>query len=202
MQIFIVDEIPSSMYQSLMELVHASFDEYQKENINFTCSRYSMDDVKEKILSHWCLFAIDEKNNILGVTSFFPINDRDCYEAISAISPKSKGLGIGTLLFERRRQFLQEKKFSRIISDTAVGAKASVGWHLKKCGCRIIGYKSYKDTDYYSYLFCEHLSGKMSNAYKIYYFCRYLLSFCITRCMLKRDGSFSKIGRLISLVKK
>ncbi len=197
MDISIVNKISKDKYQSLLDMIHSSFEEYHDIGIDFSCSHYSMDDLREKVLSKWYFIALDDCENIAGVTAFFPINRKDCYESITAISPKYKGFGIGSKLMQARKTFLRERHYKRVISDTAAQAKPSVDWHLKKCGCCIMGYKSYENTGYYSYLFCEHIEGKINLFFRFAYFNRFIISFLLTRLLVKKNGQRTFFGLLI-----
>lgn len=99
----IISDIPQSLYQPILDMIHLAFAEHLKHGLHFTCSDYTMDDLKEKVLSGLCFVALSEDNQVLGITSVSLKSDGSAYENISATSPMAKGMRIGTALFEKSK---------------------------------------------------------------------------------------------------
>lgn len=155
MNYHIISDIPTSLYPQILDMIHLSFDEYRKKGLHFTCSYYTMADLEKKVMRGNCFVALTDDEQVLGVTSVSLFPDGSAYENITAISPNAKGLGIGTALFEAYMNRLSSGGAKYITSDTAVGAKGSVCWHLKKCGYHKVGLESFPSTNYYSYSLAE-----------------------------------------------
>lgn len=100
MKYHIIPDIPTSLYPQILDMIHLSFDEYKKKGLHFTCSDYQMADLERKVMRGNCFVALTNDGEVLGVTSVSLFPDGSAYENITAISPKAKGLGIGTALFE------------------------------------------------------------------------------------------------------
>lgn len=193
MEYEITSDIPESLYPQLLKLIHQSFDERKEQGLNFTCSDYTIEDLKQKILCGKAFIALDKAGNVLGISScsiHSKRNHKYAYAIITAVSPLCKGTGVGTALYKSRKEYIKECDCDYVISDTAIGAKSSVQWHLKKCNCRIIGYQSYKSTNYYSYVFREDL--KPVGLFEKYFFSRMhrFLSFLKNRVMKDSNGNY------------
>lgn len=199
----IVADLTEEMYYPLLEMIKHSFEEHLQRGLQFTCSNYNIDDLKQKVLSGKYLVALSDKNEILGITSYskhsIPVT---AYENITAISPAAKGMGLGSKLIEIRKQHLIKEGYSHLLSDTAVKAKSSVNWHLKKCGCHIIGYESYSNTNYYSYVFIEDIEEQPLYIRKIKYPLLYFTAFIRTRICKKADGNYTFIGKALKSIFK
>lgn len=96
----IISDIPTNLYPQILDMIHLSFEEYKKKGLHFTCSDYQMADLERKVMRGKCFAALTDDGEVLGVTSVSIFPDGGAYENITAISPKAKGLGIGTALFE------------------------------------------------------------------------------------------------------
>ena len=100
MNYHIISDIPTSLYPQILDMIHLSFEEYKKKGLHFTCSDYQMTDLVRKVMRGNCFVALSDGGDVLGITSVSIFPDESAYENITAISPKAKGLGIGTALFE------------------------------------------------------------------------------------------------------
>lgn len=196
----IITELPINKYSELLNLIHESFETYKKQGIFFTCSNYNIEDLKNKVLSNKYFIAISNKNELLGITAIKLNDDNTAYECITAIKPQYKSSGIGTLLYNIRKNYLKKIGINSLISDTSVKAEASVKWHLNKCCCKKIGYISFPSTNYYSYILCEdftppHLLKRLNR--KIHYI------YSVIKCHIlwKENGKQTFINKLICIVK-
>ena len=203
MDYHITSQIPKQMNSAILEMIHQSFDEHLKNGLHFTCYDYSLKDLEEKVLSGFPLVAVANDGTILGITSFSLLENGGAYENITAISPKSKGMGIGTALFQKRQQMMLGMGVKYVLSDTAVNAKSSVNWHVKKCGCHIVGLSSFPSTNYYSYIFRQDLVKRSFWVRKVIYPLQFISSSIMTKVCKKENGSFTWFGGyLAKLLKK
>lgn len=201
MKYHIISDIPTSLYPQILDMIHLSFEEYKKKGLHFTCSDYQMADLERKVMRGNCFAALTDDGEVLGVTSVSIFPDGGAYENITAISPKAKGLGIGTALFEAYMSRLLSGGAKFIISDTAVEAKGSVCWHLKKCGYHKVGLESFPSTNYYSYIFRRDLEKLPFYVVWLEYPILYMVSSIKTLICKKRDGSFTVAGKYLVKLK-
>ncbi len=143
-------------WDDLADLLHESFQERLQQGLHFSCSYLTANDLEAKSNGDVVLVAVDTDDNILAGTVSFEINSKEqekrAYHYNLAVRPQYKHHGIATQLLQKGVEIVKEHGCEYIISDTAVGAKSSVHWHLKN-GFRIVGLKSFSATNYYSYLF-------------------------------------------------
>lgn len=192
----IITQVPKHMNEAILEMIHQSFDEHLKNGLHFTCSDYTLKDLEQKVLSGFPLVAVAKDGTVLGITSFSLLKRRGAYEKITAISPRSKGLGIGTALFQNRQQMMLGLGVEFVLSDTAVNAKSSVRWHIEKCGCHIIGLSSFSSTNYFSYIFRQDLVRRSFFIRKVIYPLQFIKSCLITLVCKKKNGSFTWLGKI------
>ena len=183
----IITDIPPTHYEALLNMIHRSFDEHLKNGLRFTCSFYTIDDLKQKILSGYCFMALSDNNTILGISSFSHINKRGkSYENITCVTPEARSLGIASTLYSLGIEKLKQEGAKYVIADTAISAFDSVTWHLPRCHCHKIGFKSFRSTNYYSYVFRRDLVPRSIFITKIIYPVLFAYSYCITRMFKKR----------------
>ena len=198
----LTSDIQESQHKQILDLIHASFEEHERNELHFTCTKYSLQDVKNKVLRGRAIIAVDDDNEVVGITSFSKVNDGVCYEDITAISPKTKGMGVGTALYEARKKELLKLGAKCLISDTAVGATSSVNWHLRKCHCHIIGLESFASTNYYSYVFREDITPRCFIYPMIIYPMQYGMSYLFCKSVKHADGTFTWLGNILNKIRK
>lgn len=184
-------------YEDVVDLIHVSFDERLNQGLNFTCSSMSVEEFKNKMSDGIVIVAFDnESDQLLGTASTHIYKDKDnCVYGLNeylAVHPSVKHRGIGSLLLNKRLSILQEQGAEYVISDTAVGAKSSVKWHLKN-GFVIYGYRSFNSTNYYSYLFRKQLVGKSKWDNRFYRGFHFIISFLKTRIKYTRMGQIRRL---------
>ena len=196
----ITTSIEEDRYSDLLQMIHDSFEEHKLNGLYFTCSSYTLTDLKEKVLSGSCFIALSQTNEILGITSC-ALNYRkeSAYENISAISPKAKRLGIGSCLLKVRTDFLKKEGIKSLFADTAVNAVSSVEWH-KKCGFHIIGLESFKSTNYYSYVFRQDLDKRSTIITLFYYPLRFAMSSIVCHLTKNANGTYTILGNLLKAI--
>lgn len=196
----IISDLPINKHNELLGLIHRSFEAYKKQGILFTCSNYTVEDLKDKILSNIYFIAMSDKNELLGLTAVKINKNKTAYECITAILPEYKSKGIGTLLYNARKEYLIKLGIDSLISDTSVKAEASIKWHINKCGCRKIGYISFPSTNYYSYIFCEDFISPSLSKRIIQRF-YYVYSFIKCHILWRENGRQTFINKLICSIK-
>lgn len=189
----------------VVELIHLSFKERIEQGINFSCSNIGIPEFIERTKDGIVFLAIDNKTGeLLGeaTTRLRRNAKRQLFgeNVYVAIHPKAKRRGIASALFKEQLAYLQLAKAEYIISYTAEKAASSVAYHLKN-GFHIIGLRSFRDNDYYSFLFRYQIKKKtlLQRAYSSRFLCRirFIVSSIITRTMLHKDGSLTRLGRLL-----
>ena len=149
------------------------------------------------------LIAIDEVSCFLcGCILLKTFRDKDNIlygkENHTSVHPDYKGQGIGSLLIVALKAKAIEQGCEYLSCSTAVDAESAIRVHLKN-GYQIIGLKSYKATNYYSYLFRMQLTP---SHWCDPAFCRkqYKKSRRKVRVAYKADGSKSFWGKFLEKV--
>lgn len=197
----IISHITEDMHAPLLEMIKSSFEEHSRNGMHFTCSNYSIEDLKQKVLSGKYFVALSERGEILGITSYTATTKpATAYECITAISKDVKRTGIGSALQAARNQSLRKDGYKHLVSDTAVGATGSVNWHLRKCGCHLVGYESYSNTNYYSYVFVQDIYQQSLFVRKVVYPMRFMYHFLRTRIRKKANGEYRSVIAVLKRV--
>lgn len=192
----IITKIPKERYVDVLTLIHESFEEHKRAGLNFTCSNYTIKDVETKVLNGYYFIAIKENDDLLGITSVsYNDKDRTAYENITAIAPSAKGHGVGSALYKERTLFLKSLGCISLLSDTATKARSSVQWHLKKCHCRIVDYRSFSSTNYYSYIFKEDFVP-ITLLRRVKDFYSFIKAYVYCRLFFTADGTLTRLGKI------
>lgn len=196
----IITSLPHDRYTELLQMIHSSFEEHRLNGLNFTCSSYTLTDIKEKILSGAYFIVLSQTNEIIGITSCtLDLKRETAYANISAVSPKAKRMGIGSRLLKERTEFLKKEGIKSLFADTAVNAVSSVEWH-KKSGFHIIGLESFKSTNYYSYIFRQDLYDRPAIITRFYYPLRFAMSYIICHLTKNENGAYTRLGNLLKAI--
>lgn len=187
--------------EQLLFLIKEAFRERKDVGLNYRCLTLSMDGFLKEIRDSEILVAIDgDTGTICGCTILLLRQDKDGSrfgrEKHTSVHPDYKEKGIGSMLITALREKAVENQCEYIVCSTAVEAVSAVKVHLKN-GYHIVGLKSYKMTNYYSYLFRMQLTPSLwSDAA----YCRrqYIKSACRVRIAYKPDGSKTIAGRILS----
>ena len=183
----IITHISPIYYGPLLRMIHRAFAEHLDNGLHFTCSFYTIDDLKHKILSGHCFMALSEDNTILGISSFSHVSScGKSYENITCVSLEARGSGIASLLYALGIARLKQEGAKYVIADTAITAFNSVSWHLQRCHCHKIGLRSFSSTNYYSYVFRRDLVPRSLFVTMIIYPLSFLCSYCFTRLFRRR----------------
>lgn len=199
----IVCRIEDSPFSSedVISLIHESFKERLDQGLRFTCSSITVKEFDEKMNDGITLVAYDTCSNaLLGTASTHLCvdskNNRYGYNEYLAVIPSAKRLGIGSRLLEERISILKRLGAQYVMSDTACRAKSSVKWHLKN-GFHIIALRSFRSTNYYSYIFRKQLIGKSEWDNCLYRNGRFVFSYVKTKLKWTRDGVERRWFRLL-----
>lgn len=184
------DDIP---FDALYPIMKDAFQERADQGLNFGCLSSSFDEFKTRLNKFTFLIARDADKNdkIIGFEKLDFVDDRlTC--GLIAISPEYKRQGVGRLLFNTAEQLAKTNNCSYLLADTAVGAKSSVNWH-KKNGFKIVGMKSWYNTNYYSYIFRKQLKYHALWSNNLYCMIRRLLSTIECKAKYKANGSYTEL---------
>ncbi len=148
-------------WDELAQLYHEAFQERLDQGLNFICSSFTPDFLKQHCANSIVLVAIDKDNNdaLAGAAIIEIKHDKKGtwgYLTDVGISPDYKRRGIGSKLEEKRIAIAKANHCAFVMSDTAVPAKSSVNWHLKN-GFKLVELMSWPNTNYYSYNFRKQL---------------------------------------------
>ncbi len=148
-------------WEELAQLYHEAFQERFDQGMNFICSSYTPKYLAEHFDDAIILVALDkDHNDALAGAAVLRIKHDDrgtCgYFTDIGIKPEYKRHGIGSKLLKQHVAEAKANGCSFVMSDTAVGAKSSVKWHLRN-GFRIVELLSWSNTNYYSYNFRKQL---------------------------------------------
>lgn len=188
-------------WEALAELMHEAFQERLEQGLHFTCSYLTAEQLEKQCANSIVLLGIDaDDHDSLAGTVSIKMSPQEkntlwAYHFNLAVRPKYKHCGVASLLFSKFQEIAKEHKCYHIISDTAVGAKSSVQWHLKN-GFKIIALHSFCSTNYYSYIFRKQLKPHMLWSNSFYCRVRYYLMYCLCHLYRQENGNLTKLGEL------
>lgn len=193
-------------YEEVINLIHLAFQDRLEEGLHYTCSDMTVEQYRNRTRNGVILVAVDPQTKALLGTSMSHLEEDSRhrkygeYEYV-AIHPKAQGSGVAAKLFQEHLQTLQDAGAEYILSDTAVRARSAVRHHLR-IGFKIIGLRSFRSTNYYSYLFRRQLvtDSFRQRLYTSSLYCRlrFIPSCLRTRALLKPDGTKTRLGKLFS----
>lgn len=187
-------------WEELTDLLHASFQERIDQGMHFSCSYLTPEEFKRDSANAVVLVAIDKDNNRLAGTCSVVICQGDkgnwAYFQNMAIHPDYKRRGVGSRLEEHRTEIARVNGCQYVMGDTATGARSSINLR-KKYGFRIVGLKSWPNTNYYSYVFRKQLVDDPKWNNPLYCKMRYYLS--AMKCKLKyhANGEHTPLMKLV-----
>ena len=198
MEIVIQDRIDDALYVKALDLIHRSFEEHINHGIVFTCSNFTLDDLKKKTDNGYITTVLLDRK-LIGF-HYFSISGECAYGEFLAINPEYKRQGIASEILRKETKFLLDKGIVCLIEDTSADALSSVKYHLKN-GYRIVGFASYRSTDYYSLVFRKQLVSPSLWNSVLWCECSFVFSFIRCRLMRKRDGSYTFTGKALKAIK-
>lgn len=179
--------------QELLSVLHESFEERTQQGIEFSCSSVTLAQMKDGIKDAYVVIAKDNEN-IIGYARLIVSNNKAHFGPI-AIQSSYKSKGVGSLLFKEIDSISVENKLEYIESDTATKAISSVKFHLKN-GFKLFGLASYKNTNYYSYVFRKYYNH--SSYTNFYCMLHYYVSMVKCRLLYNKYGDLSMIGKMFT----
>ena len=197
-------------YSDIVNLIHEAFVERKNEGLLFSCINISEDEYRAKVGSGIIFVAEDvDCGQLLGTSVAQLKKDKFGvlygYDELLAIHPSARRLGIATAMLEARINYYVENGAEYAASDTAVGATSSVKYHLRN-GYRIVGLRSFKQTNYFSYIFRRQLvvNTFKQRLYNNALFCRgiFLISSARTRIVRRSDGDYTVLAKLLLFKKR
>ena len=186
-------------------MIHAAFQERREEGLLFSCLSITEDEFRAKVGDDGVVFvAFDlEDGRLLGTSVTHQRKDKKGvlygYNELLAVHPDARRCGIASSMLKTRLDYHRQAGSEYVLSDTASGATSSIRYHLKN-GFKIIGLRSFPQTNYFSYLFRIQLI-KETFGQRLYandFFCRgvYLLSALRTRFVRRADGRYTRLAGL------
>ena len=160
MNIEIRQKDENTSWEELTNLLHDAFQERLDQGLHFGCSYMTPEAFERASAKAVVLLAIDkDADRLVGTSSVVIHRDDDAtwaYFQNTAVHPDYKHQGVGSKLEEGRTAVARENGCQYAMGDTATGAKSSINFR-KKYGFRIVGLKSWPNTNYYSYVFRKQL---------------------------------------------
>ena len=187
--------------RQIYNLIKIAFQERKEAGLNYGCLSLSFEAFLKEIEDNVILVAVDDNLGVLcGCTMLSFRMDkhgkRYGWERHTSVHPDYKGMGVGTMLISELKNKAIEFGCEYLGCSTAVEAESAVKVHLKN-GYQIIGLKSYKSTNYYSFIFRMQLSpSRWSDPA----FCKkqFKKSQRKVRLAYKADGSYTFLGKVLA----
>lgn len=191
-------------YKDIVELIHESFQERLDKGLRYSCSFMTEEQYIQKTKDGIIFVAVDEESGCLAGTAVlnlrFDGKRKYGYFEFAAGNNSYKHCGIGSLLLLLRKEAAMNAECSYILSDTSTKAESAVKYHLKN-GFKIVGYESYRSTNYWSYVFRMQLEPSVfwnNNVFlKFHFFCSYIF-IKLTRTI---DGDDTCLGKIYKQLK-
>lgn len=190
-------------YEELLALVHEAYSERLKENIVFTASSYSLDNLKQ-LIGNGHVFCAFIDNVLVGTATLLERKkgtEKYGYITTIAVKPNYGGKKIGYTLLTKAIEMAKKIELPYVVSTTATSATSSCKLH-KKVGFKIIGFDSHETTNFYSYVF--RLQIKPSFLYNSSLFCKlcYIKRYIIVKLFLASDGKPTRLKKWIDNFRK
>ena len=191
-------------YEQVVDLLHEAFQERLQQGLHYTCSSMTVERLKEKTKDGVIVCAIDQDTNRLvgvGVMNFKRDGEHKYgYMEFGGVSSSAKRQGIGSKLMNARIQLAKDYGAEYILSDTSTQAESAIKYHLKN-GFKIVGYESYRSTNYWSYVFRLQLKkpSKWDNA--AYRKIKFIQSYVFIKLTRTINGADTALGRIYKKLK-
>lgn len=187
--------------ERVLTLIKLAFQERKEQGLNYGCLSLSLDGFQEEVKDSMILIATDEDSDVLCGCSVLMIRcDKDGnrfgWEKHTSVHPEYKGKGVGSLLINSLKAKAIELDCEYLGCSTAVDAESAIRVHLKN-GYYIVGLKSFRSTNYYSYMFRMQLTPSCWSD-PLYCKKQYKKSRRKIRVAYKADGSKTILGRLLA----
>lgn len=192
-------------YKDIVELIHESFQERLDKGLRYSCSFMTEEQYIQKTKGGIIFVAIDEESGCLAGTAVlnlrFDGKRKYGYLEFAAVNNSYKHCGIGSLLLLLRKEAAINAGCNYILSDTSTQAESAVKYHLKN-GFKIVGYESYRSTNYWSYVFRMQLTPSVLWNNNFYLKLHYLCSYIFIRLTRTINGGDTFLGKIYKKLKK
>lgn len=203
MKITIQRKINDARYVEALELIHRAFDEHLKNGIEFTCSSFTLDDLKNKTKDGYITTVTSDDGRLQGF-HFFSIRGTIAHEEFLAVRPDCKRCGVASKMLSEEIKFLTGYKSGKavtcMIGDTSIHAISSVRWHVGN-GYKIIGLASFGCTNYYSYIFRRQLTSPSVWNSRIWCAFHYACSWLLCKSTKNKNGTLTALGKILKTAK-
>lgn len=195
----------SYTYHDVTELLHEAFQERLEQGLKYTCSFITEEQFRQKTADGIVYVALNNKSGLCGTATLTIKTDKKGikygYFEYNGIRSDMKGKGIGTMLYMYIERESRENGCEYLLSDTSIKATSAVKYHLKN-GFKIIGFESYRSTNYWSYVFRKQLvpSKKWDNP--LYCKLQYIKSWLFIKITRDINGNDTALGRWYKLLKR
>lgn len=198
-----IDKTDFSLSQ-VADLLHESFKERLDQGLNLGGATITADELLECKSKGEIFVAYSEgSKQLLGTVVIYLKRNLFGKEFwlhdFVGVSSAAKRLGIGSKLLEQCVIYAKTHNATYIESCTAVNAKSSVNWHLKN-GFKIVKFASYKDKNYFSYIFrlqLKHPSIWDCGLFRGIVFGFYWIN---VRMLLREDGTPTWLGSIVRML--
>ncbi len=202
----VVDNLDNTDFSldQVAELMHDAFRERVEQGLNLGGATIEVEELKQcqEKGAIFVAYGAEDKQMLGAVVIYLKRNlfgKEFWLHDFVGVSSSAKRLGIGSKMLEKCVEYAKQQGAEFIESCTAVKATSSVNWHLKN-GFRIVKYASYKDKNYFSYVFRLQLrkpSFWNCGLFRAVVFGFYWVG---VRLLLKEDGTATWLGKIVRLI--
>ena len=191
-------------YEKVVDLLHEAFQERLQQGLHYTCSSMTVERLKEKTKDGIIIVAYDEKSRELLGMAAVNLRESDShkytYNEYNAVSSKCKRQHLGSKIMDEVKRLSIDYGAEYILSDTSTQAESAIKYHLKN-GFKIVGYESYRSTNYWSYVFRLQLKkpSKWDNA--AYRKIKFIQSYVFIKLTRTINGADTALGRIYKKLK-
>ena len=194
-------EHTSFTLKDVFALIQEVYKERVEAGIDFTLSKITFEEYEKKIRQDKKLvYIIHQDDLLIGSAALAIRKDKSGrrYGGFSnaVVLKEFQGQGLGTKLFEARKQEAKKEGCEYLLSSTAENAISSIRWH-KKNGWLLYGYGKQFGSKYFSCFFKYPLNKKVSVFTRFCYRVHYFFRVMFIRCLFRKDGDYSVFGNLI-----
>lgn len=185
-------------YQQVVDLLHESFRERLDAGLHYSASSLTVESLIERTKHGYIYVAFSDEGVMVGVSVLnikYHRNTKFGYFEYCAVKDGYKHCGIGTALLNYRKEVAISEGCEYILSDTSIKAESAIKYHLRN-GFEIVGYESFRSTNYWSYVFRMQLLHPSVWDYGIYRKISYCLSFVFIRLTRTIDGRDTFAGKV------
>ena len=194
-------EQTSFSLEDVFVLIQEVYKERVDAGIDFTLSKITFEEYKNIIQKEKKrVFVIPNEGRLIGSAALAIRKDSfgRKYGGFSnaVVLKEYQGKGLGTKLFETRKREAIKEGCEYLYSSTAENAVSSIRWH-KKNGWHLYGYGKQYGSKYFSCFFKYPLKKRVTALTRFAYCLLYFSRFVFIRCLFRKDGGYTVLGKLI-----